>query len=116
VVDAVASLPLKDGGSSSSQNEDNSFSKFINSLAKSKSDKSFMIQKAYSGILDAIAENVNEGAWPSDEMVDYDSSDESSQTYDVPYLTQGQGVLALVAPSLRHERTAVVIPVDGSQP
>jgi hypothetical protein len=74
-----------------------------------------MIQKAYSGILDPIVENVNEGAGPADEMVDYDNSGESSQTSDVPYLTQGQGVLALAAPSLRHERTAVVIPIDGSQ-
>jgi hypothetical protein len=34
----------------------------------------------------------------------------------MPFINPGQGILALVAPSLRHEHTAVVIPVDGSQP
>jgi hypothetical protein len=48
-------------------------------------------------------------------LVDYGSSD-NSQGSDTPYLTQGQGILALAAPSLINERIAVVIPVDGSQP
>jgi hypothetical protein len=65
--------------------------------------------------LDPIEENVNENNESSEELVDYGSSD-NSQGSDTPYLTQGQGILALAAPSLINERTAVVIPVDGSQP
>jgi hypothetical protein len=115
VVDALASLPLQDGEGSSTQKEAESYRQFINSLAKSNSDKAFMIQKAYSGLLDPIVENVNGGVGPSDELVDYDSSD-SSQTSEAPFLTQGEGILALVIPSPRHELIVVVIPVDGSQP
>jgi hypothetical protein len=40
----------------------------------------------------------------------------ASQTSDVPYINLGQGILMLDAPSLEHELTMVVIPVDGSQP
>jgi hypothetical protein len=34
----------------------------------------------------------------------------------MPLIEPGSGILALAAPSPRHERHAVVIPVDGSQP
>ncbi|KAK1643266.1 hypothetical protein QYE76_061071 [Lolium multiflorum] len=101
--------------SSSSQMAADSYKQFLTSLARSGSDKAFTIQKEYKHLLDPIDENMNEDIGPSDELVDYDSSD-NSQTSDTPYLTQGQGILALAAPSLRDERTAVVIPVDGSQP
>jgi phosphatidylserine decarboxylase len=33
----------------------------------------------------------------------------------MPFINPSQGVLVRVAPSLRHEHTIVVIPVDGSQ-
>ncbi|KAK1697578.1 hypothetical protein QYE76_014275 [Lolium multiflorum] len=115
VVDALASLPSHSGGDSSSQKAADSYKQFLTSLATSGSDKAFTIQKEYKDLLDPIPENVNEGDGNSDELVDYDSSD-NSQYSDTPYLTQGQGILALAAPSLRTERTAVVIPVDGSQP
>ncbi|KAK1620803.1 hypothetical protein QYE76_026320 [Lolium multiflorum] len=115
VVDALASLPSQSAASSSSQMAPDSYKQFLTSLARSDSDKAFTIQKEYKHLLDPIDENMNEDIGPSDELVDYDSSD-NSQASDTPYLTQGQGILALAAPSLRDERTAVVIPVDGSQP
>jgi hypothetical protein len=115
VVDALASLPSHSGEGSSSQKAADSYKQFLTSLARSGSDKAFTIQKEYKGLLDPIVENVNEENGPSDELVDYDSTD-NSQNSDTPYLTQGQGILALAAPSLRSERTVVVIPVDGSQP
>jgi hypothetical protein len=77
VVDALASLPLQDADGSSIQKEAESYRKFNNSLAKANNDKAFMIQKTYSGILDPISEDVNEGTGPSDELADYDSSGSS---------------------------------------
>jgi hypothetical protein len=115
VAGALASLPSQSSESSSSQRAADSYKQFLTSLARSNSDKAFTIQKEYKNLLDPIAENVNEENDPADELVDYDSSD-NSQESDTPYLTQGQGILALAAPSLRTERTVVVIPVDGSQP
>jgi hypothetical protein len=114
VVEALASLPSHSGVSSPSKKAADSYKQFLNSLARSNSDKAFTIQKEYKGLLDPIVENKNEDNDPSDEMVDYGSSD-NSQDSDGPFLTQGQGILALAAPSLRDERTAVVIPVDGPQ-
>jgi hypothetical protein len=115
VVGALASLPSQSSESSSSQRAADSYKQFLTSLARSNSDKAFTIQKEYKNLLDPIAENVNEENDPADELVDYDSSD-NSQDSDTPYLTQGQGILALATPSLISERTAVVIPVDGPQP
>jgi hypothetical protein len=114
VVEALASLPSHSGASSPSKKAADSYKQFLNSLARSNSDKAFTIQKEYKGLLDPIVENKDEDNEPSDEMIDYGSSD-NSQDSDGPFLTQGQGVLALAAPSLRDERTAVVIPVDGPQ-
>jgi hypothetical protein len=115
VVGALASLPSQSGESSSSQKAADSYKQFLTSLARSGSDKAFTIQKEYKELLDPIVENVNENNESSEELVDYGSSD-NSQGSDTPYLTQGQGILALAAPSLINERIAVVIPVDGSQP
>jgi hypothetical protein len=96
------------GEGSSIQKEDESYRQFVNSLARSKTDKAFTIQKEYISLLDLIAENTKERSGHSDELVDYDSS-ENSQASDVPFLTQGQGILALVVPMV--ERTD-----ESSQP
>jgi hypothetical protein len=81
VVDALASLPSHSGDGSSS-----SYKQFLNSLVKSGSDKVFTIQKEYKDLLDPIAENVNERNGSSEELVDYDDSD-NSQNSDTPFLS-----------------------------
>jgi hypothetical protein len=108
VVDALASLPSQVGEGPSNQKDDVSYRQFVNSLARSNSDKAFTIQKEYISLLDPIAENVRERSGHSDELVDYDSSG-NSQSSDTPFLSQGQGILALAAP--RVERTD-----ESSQP
>jgi hypothetical protein len=102
VVDALASLPSQVGEGPSNQSEDVSYRQFINSLARSGSDKAFTIQKEYRSLLDPIAENVGEKSGQYEELVDYDSSD-NSQASDTPFLSQGQGILTLAAPII--ERT-----------
>jgi hypothetical protein len=86
VVDALASLPSHSGDGSSSQKVADSYKQFLNSLVKSGSDKAFTIQKEYKDLLDPIAENVNEGNGSSEELVDYDDSD-NSQNSDTPFLS-----------------------------
>jgi hypothetical protein len=96
------------------------FKQFVRNLASSSSDKIYMIQKEFNMMLEPIIENANDEDGLSEERVDCgrsSSSDgESSRVSELPYINHGQGVPALAAPSLEHELTAVVIPVDGSQP
>jgi hypothetical protein len=101
------------------QQKDPSFKKFVGELASSNSDKSFHLRKQFGHFLPPIVENVAENEPLDDEQVDYGDdteSDESNQATDMPFIEPGSGILALAAPSPRHERHAVVIPVDGSQP
>jgi hypothetical protein len=76
------------------------------------------LKKRFGHIRTPIVENAENNGLP-DEQIDYRSSTdngESSQNSDMPFINLGQGVLALDAPSLMHEHTIVVIPVDGCQP
>jgi hypothetical protein len=117
VVTALASAQPNSEEDFFSQQNDPSFKKFISELASSNSDKFFHLKKQFGHILPPIEENVAENDGMPEEQVDYGSSTESgesSQASDMPFINPGQGVLALAAPSLRHEHTAVVIPVDGS--
>jgi hypothetical protein len=119
VVAALASAQSNSEDILLTQQNDPSFRKFISELASSNSDKSFHPKKQFGHFLPPIVENVAENEDMNDEQVDYGSgteSGESSQASDMPFIDPGHGILALAAPSLRHERTAVVIPVDGSQP
>jgi hypothetical protein len=119
VVTALASTQSNSDNDVLAQHNDPSFKNFINGLASSNSDKSFHLKRQFGHILPPIEENVAENDGLPDEQVDYGSgteSVESSQASDMPFINPGQGFLALAAPSLRHEHTVVVIPVDGSQP
>jgi hypothetical protein len=102
---------------------DASFRDFMSKLVKSGSDKDFMHHKKYQSMMEPIIEeqvqpvheNNDDG---SIDMVDYDGSDnEEDRQEEEQDVEDIQGViLALGAPSLEHECTSVVIPVDGSQP
>jgi hypothetical protein len=119
VVTALASAQPNSEDILLTQQNDPSFRKFISELASSNSDKSFHLKKQFGHFLPPIVENVAENEDMNDELVDYESdteSGESSQASDMPFIEPCRGMLALAAPSLRHEHTAVVIPVDGSQP
>ncbi|KAK1629424.1 hypothetical protein QYE76_003739 [Lolium multiflorum] len=119
VVTALASAQPNSEDILLAQQNDPSFRKFISELASSNSNKSFHLKKQFSHFLPPIVENVAENEDLNDEQVDYENdteSGESSQATDMPFIEPGSGILALVVPSLRHEHTAVVIPVDGSQP
>jgi hypothetical protein len=120
VVEALAPAIPTSGDVPCVHPSDPTFKQFVRNLASSSSEKSYMIQKEFSMMLEPIIENANDEDGFSEERVDYgrsSSSDgESSRVSELPYINQGQGVLALAAPSLEHEHTTVVSPVDGSQP
>jgi hypothetical protein len=100
---------------------DPKYKKFLHNLMKSGGDKTYYFQKHYKNQMPVIQENsegvnlsnsaerVNlEGSESDDESVDQEAKEE--------FVDNRRVVLALGAPSLQHERTAVVIPVDGAQP
>jgi hypothetical protein len=101
-----------------------SFRKFLGTQARNGSDKGFMHQKKYQKIMEPIIEEQElpppEQHDREDEnldMVDYGSSGEEDENQDEQEGAFIEGaILGLAAPSLEHERMAVVIPVDGSQP
>ncbi|KAM0848928.1 hypothetical protein ACQ4PT_054064 [Festuca glaucescens] len=123
VVAALAPERVLDGVELPSMSNDASFRDFMSKLVKSGSDKGFMHQKKYQKMMEPILEeqaqpvqdNNDDG---SIDMVDYDSSDnEEGLQEEEEEVEHIQGaILALGVPSLEHERTTVVIPVDGSQP
>ncbi|KAM0822576.1 hypothetical protein ACQ4PT_071412 [Festuca glaucescens] len=123
VVAALAPERVLDGVELPPMSNDASFRDFMSKLVKSGSDKGFMHQKKYQKMMEPILEeqaqpvqdNNDDG---SIDMVDYDSSDnEGGLQEEEEEVEHIQGAtLALGVPSLEHERTTVVIPVDGSQP
>jgi hypothetical protein len=114
VVDAFAPSALSPGQASSSASASPSFAQFLHTLTKSGSGKTFMIQKKYRKELGPILEATDEGE-VSEEKV-YESTNSEGAATSEQCINPGQGVLALAAPCLQHERTDVVIHVDGSQP
>jgi hypothetical protein len=82
-----------------------------------------MHQKKYQKMMEPILEEKVQPVQDNNEdcsidMVDYESSDNEEvlqEEQEVGEHIQG-AILALSAPSLEHEHTDVVIPVDGSQP
>jgi hypothetical protein len=102
-----------------------SFKKFLDTLTKNGSDKVYMHQKTYQKAMEPIIEDQempapeHQGGDDDNlDMVDYKSSgDEAVEQGEEEEGEFVQGVImGLVAPSLEHERTAVVIPMDGPQP
>jgi hypothetical protein len=98
VVDAFAPSALSPGQASSSASASPSYAKFLHTLTKSGSDKTFMFQKKYKEELGPILETVNEED-PSEEQVDYDTTDSESAATSERYIIPGTGVMALAAPS-----------------
>jgi hypothetical protein len=98
--------------------DDQSFSKFVQDLAKSGSDKSLYIQKKYKQFMEPIVEiPVAEEDEPSGERVNLEGSESEEESTDQSAGNDGHGyvmgVLALAAPSLEHEHTAVILPMEG---
>jgi hypothetical protein len=105
----VTDIPVCDG---------QSFSKFVQDLAKSGSDKSLYIQKKYKQFMEPIVENsAAEEEEPSGERVNLEGSESEEESTDQSAGSDGHGyvmgVLALAAPSLEHEHTAVILPMEG---
>jgi hypothetical protein len=100
---------------------DPKYKKFLHSLLKSGGDKTYHFQKQYKNQMPVIQEN-SEGANLSNsaERVNLEGSESDEESVDQEaeeeFVDNSRVVLALGAPSLQHERTAVVIPVDGAQP
>jgi hypothetical protein len=100
---------------------DPKYKKFLHSLLKSGGDKTYHFQKQYKNQMPVIQEN-SEGANLSNsaERVNLEGSESDEESVDQEaeeeFVDNSRVVLALGAPSLQHERTAVVISVDGAQP
>jgi hypothetical protein len=118
VVEALAANAPSGSSTPSFPVEDLSFTKFVQNLAESGSDKGFFIQKQYAQFMEPIAENAAAEQDNSEgERVDLEGSDSNEDSANQSSEGSGQqyvmGVLALAAPSLEHERAAVVIPAEG---
>jgi hypothetical protein len=118
VVDALAANAPSGSSTPSTPAEDLYFTKFVQKLAKSGSDKGLFIQKQYAQLMEPIAENEEAEQENSEgERVDLEGSDSEEDSTNQSSEGSGQqyvmGVLALAAPSLENERTAVVIPIEG---
>jgi hypothetical protein len=118
VVEALADNTPSGSSTPSTPAEDLSFTKFVQRLAKSGSDKGLFIQKLYAQFMEPIAENAAaEQANSEGERVHLEGSDSEEDSANQSSEGSGQqyvmGVLALAAPSLMNERTAVVIPIEG---
>jgi hypothetical protein len=121
----VESLPANAASGSGSRpeatipvNNDQSFSKYVQELAKSGSDKSLYIQKKYQQFMEPIVENsAAEEEDPYGERVNLEGSESEEESTDQSAENDGHGyvmgVLALAAPSLEHEHTAVILPMEG---
>jgi hypothetical protein len=94
---------------------DPSYQKFLKSIVDSGSDKSFFILKKYKNVMDPIIET-SEGCTGSGEKVDLGENESDFDSDSEESIDPRVAVLALAAPSLEHEHTAVVIPVEGPQP
>jgi hypothetical protein len=91
----------------------------MQTLASSGSDKSFLFQKKYKQLMDPIVEAISEEGTQSGEKVDLEGTDSdvsNSSSSDSGILDGRTRILALAAPSLEHEHTAVVISVDAVHP
>jgi hypothetical protein len=118
VVEALAANAPSGSSLPTAPAEDISFTRFVQKLAKSGSDKGIFIQKQYAQFMEPIVENVAAEQDNSEgERVDLEGSesddDSANQSSDGSGQQYVMGVLALAAPSLENERTAVVIPVEG---
>jgi hypothetical protein len=91
------------------------YKKFLKSIVSSGSDKAFFIQKKYKHVMDPIVET-SEGVTGSGERVDLGENESDSDSDSEDSVEPRTAILALVAPSLEHEHTTVVIPVEGRQP
>jgi hypothetical protein len=100
---------------------DPKYKKVLHKLVKSGGDKTYYFQKHYKNQMPVIQEN-SEGVNLSNsaERVNLDGSESDNESVDQEaeeeFVDNRRVVLALGAPSLQHERTAVVIFVDGAQP
>jgi hypothetical protein len=118
VVEALAANAPSGSYISSAPIDDLSFTKFVQNLAKSGSDKGFYIKKQYAQFMEPIAKNVAAEQDNSEgERVDLEGSDSEDDSANQSSEGSGQqyvmGVLALTAPSLENEWSAVVSPVEG---
>jgi hypothetical protein len=99
---------------------DLSFKKFVQDLATSGSDKSFLIQRKYHQLLEPIVEDSDADAENrSEERLNFEASeseDSSNQSDEGEIQGYRMGIRALAAPSLEHEHTVVVIPITATHP
>jgi hypothetical protein len=122
VVESLAANAASGSGSGSEAanpvNDDQSFTKFVQYHAKSGSDKCLYIQKKYTQFMEPIVENTTaEEEDPSGERVNLEDSKSEEENTDHSAGNDGKGyvmgLLALAAPSLEHEHTPVILPMEG---
>jgi hypothetical protein len=119
VINSLAANAASGSSSRVSPVVDLSFKKFVQNLATSGSDKSFLIQKKYKQLMDPIVEDLSEEGTQSGERVDFggsDSDDNNNPSSDSGLHDDRTRILALAAPSLEHEHTVVVIPIESIHP
>jgi hypothetical protein len=112
---------LADDSVPSASQSNPSFQKFLHTLVNSGSDKVFHIQKTYKNQMPVIQEATDDkNISNSAERVNLEGSESEEESDDTNsegnYVDNSRVVMALCAPSLQHERTAVIISVDGAQP
>jgi hypothetical protein len=118
---AADAVPSASQSVPSASQSDPSFQKFLHTLVKSGSDKVFHIQKTYKNQMPVIQKAADDEIISnSAKRVNLEGSESDEESDDINsegnYVDNSRVVMALGAPSLQHEHTAVIISMDGAQP